>query len=112
MQIVPGRGLTARVEGHDCLLGNEALFREFFIALARRYCRHRNPASRASGWRSIRSRPRYFDARDALRPDAADAVAALRRAGLRVLMLTGDTAAAAAPIAQARQAFDRRSEAG
>ena len=42
----------------------------------------------------------YFDARDALRPDAAEAVAALRGAGLRVLMLTGDSAAAAAPIAQ------------
>jgi Cu+-exporting ATPase len=42
----------------------------------------------------------YFDARDALRPDAAEAVVALRRAGLRVLMLTGDSAEAAAPIAQ------------
>ena len=41
-----------------------------------------------------------FDARDALRPDAAEAVAALRRAGLRVMMLTGDTAEAAAPIAR------------
>jgi Cu+-exporting ATPase len=48
----------------------------------------------------------YFDARDALRVDAAAAVAALRRipssreVGLRVLMLTGDSAAAAGPIAQ------------
>ena len=47
----------------------------------------------------------YFDARDALRPDAAEAIAALRRiasgtAPLRVLMLTGDSAEAAAPIAQ------------
>jgi Cu+-exporting ATPase len=42
----------------------------------------------------------YFDARDALRPDAAGAIAALRRSGLRVLMLTGDSAAAAEPIAQ------------
>ncbi len=33
MQIFPGRGLSARVEGHDCLLGNEALFSEFSIAL-------------------------------------------------------------------------------
>jgi Cu+-exporting ATPase len=41
-----------------------------------------------------------FDARDALRPDAAQAIAALRHAGLRVLMLTGDSAAAAEPIAQ------------
>jgi len=42
----------------------------------------------------------YFDARDALRPEAAAAIAALRASGLRVLMLTGDSAAAAAPIAQ------------
>jgi Cu+-exporting ATPase len=42
----------------------------------------------------------YFDARDALRPDAPTAVSALRRSGLRILMLTGDSAAAAAPIAQ------------
>jgi Cu+-exporting ATPase len=42
----------------------------------------------------------YFDARDALRPDAAGAIALLKTAGLRVLMLTGDTAAAAAPIAK------------
>jgi Cu+-exporting ATPase len=41
----------------------------------------------------------YFDARDALRPDAEAAVAALRTSGLRVLMLTGDSADAAAPIA-------------
>jgi Cu+-exporting ATPase len=41
----------------------------------------------------------YFDARDALRPEAASAVAALRSSGMRVLMLTGDSPAAAAPIA-------------
>ncbi len=33
VQILPGRGLTARVEGRELLLGNEALFGEFFIAL-------------------------------------------------------------------------------
>jgi Cu+-exporting ATPase len=42
----------------------------------------------------------YFDARDALRPDGAKAVQSLRDDGLRVLMLTGDSAAAAAPIAE------------
>ena len=40
-----------------------------------------------------------FDARDSLRPDAAEAVAALQERNLRVLMLTGDSAAASAPIA-------------
>jgi len=52
----------------------------------------------------------YFDARDALRPDAADAIAELRREGLRVLMLTGDSAEAAKPIA--RQAGIDEVEAG
>ena len=33
VQIFPGRGLSARVEGHECLLGNEALFSEFLIKL-------------------------------------------------------------------------------
>jgi P-type Cu+ transporter len=40
-----------------------------------------------------------FDVRDSLRASAAESVEALRRAGLRVIMLTGDSAAASAPIA-------------
>jgi 3-deoxy-D-manno-octulosonate 8-phosphate phosphatase KdsC-like HAD superfamily phosphatase len=52
-------------------------------------------------WMAVDGEPAAcFDARDALRPDAAAAVVALRHAGLRVQMLTGDSAAAAAPIAQ------------
>ncbi len=110
-QVLPGRGLTARVkaqvdgrvdgniEGHDCVLGNEALFSESGIALPG------DVAAPAPGvtrlWMALDGAAvGYFDARDALRPDAADAIAALRRDGLRVLMLTGDSAAAAAPIAQ------------
>jgi Cu+-exporting ATPase len=52
----------------------------------------------------------YFDARDALRAEAAAAVGQLRRAGMRVLMLTGDSQAAAEPIA--RQAGIDEVEAG
>jgi Cu+-exporting ATPase len=97
-QVLPGRGLTARVEGHDCMLGNEALFGENGIALP-------SVAAPEPGvtrlWMALDGAVAgYFDARDALRPDAADAIAALRSAGLRVLMLTGDSAAAAAPIAE------------
>jgi Cu+-exporting ATPase len=97
-QVLPGRGLTARAEGHDCMLGNEALFGENGIALP-------SVAAPEPGvtrlWMALDGAPAgYFDARDALRPDAAAAIAALRSAGLRVLMLTGDSAAAAAPIAQ------------
>jgi Cu+-exporting ATPase len=100
VQALPGRGLSARVEGHEVLLGNEALFAEFFVPLPG------GPSTPEPGvtrlWMAIDSKPAaYYDARDALRPDAADAVAALRRSGHHVLMLTGDSAAAAAPIARA-----------
>ena len=99
VQIMPGRGLTARVEDRDCLIGNELLFRESSVRLADTVPPPKPGVTRL--WMAIDGQPAgAFDARDALRPDAAAAVASLRIAGLRVLMLTGDTAAAAAPIAQ------------
>jgi Cu+-exporting ATPase len=99
VQVLPGRGLTAKVEGHECLLGNESLFKEFFIALPEELAAPEPGTTRL--WMALDSVPSgCFDARDALRPDAADAVSALRRSGLRVMMLTGDSAEAAAPIAQ------------
>jgi Cu+-exporting ATPase len=99
VQVMPGRGLSAKVEGRDCLLGNEALFEEFSLPLPEEITPPEPGVTRL--WMALDSMPiGYFDARDTLRPDAAEAVAALRRAGLRVLMLTGDSAAAAAPIAR------------
>lgn len=99
VQVLPGRGLLARVEGHECLLGNEALFSEFLIKLPKDVTAPEPGVTRL--WMAVDgAAAAYFDARDALRPDAAAAVADLRAAGLRVLMLTGDTAGAAAPIAE------------
>ncbi len=98
VQVLPGRGLTAKVEGRECLLGNEALFREFLVPLPEGIAPPEPGVTRL--WMALEGAPAgCFDARDALRNDAAEAVAALRRSGLRVLMLTGDSAAAAAPIA-------------
>jgi Cu+-exporting ATPase len=109
VQILPGRGLTARVEGRECLLGNEALFQEFAIPLPNSIAPPEPGVTRL--WMALDSAPAgCFDARDALRPDAKEAVATLRQSGLRVLMLTGDSAAAAAPIA--RQAGIAEVEAG
>lgn len=100
VQVLPGRGLSARVEGHDCLLGNEALFREFFVPLPEGVAPPERGVTRL--WMALDNAiVGYFDARDALRPDASQAVAALHKEGMRVLMLTGDSAAAAAPIARA-----------
>jgi Cu+-exporting ATPase len=99
VQVLPGRGLSAKVEGHECLLGNESLFKDFFIALPEGFAAPEPGTTRL--WMALDNVPSgCFDARDALRPDAADAVAALRRSGLHVMMLTGDSAEAAAPIAQ------------
>lgn len=98
-RIVPGRGLTAKVEGRACVLGNDALFADFFIALPQGIAPAEQGVTRL--WIALDGAlSGYFDARDALRPDAAEAIAALRKSGLRVLMLTGDSAAAAAPIAE------------
>jgi Cu+-exporting ATPase len=99
LQIFPGRGLSATVEGQECLLGNETLFRELFVPLPSPVRKPEPGVTRL--WMALDTVPvGYFDARDALRPDAAEAIKALRHDGLRILMLTGDTAAAAGPIAE------------
>jgi Cu+-exporting ATPase len=96
---LPGRGLTANVEGHECVLGNDALLREFFIPMPTNLAPPEPGATRL--WLAVdNTAAGFFDARDALRPDAGEAVRDLRADGLRVLMLTGDSAAAAAPIAE------------
>ena len=98
VQVMPGRGLSARVEGREILLGNQALFAERFIPLPSGIAAPETGVTRL--WMALDHVPAaYFDARDALRPDALEAVAALRDAGLRVIMLTGDSQLAAAPIA-------------
>ena len=116
VQVVPGRGLTATIDGHDCMLGNQALLAEMSIPLPPGIAPAPDGVTRL--WMAVDGAVAgYFDARDALRPDAADAVAALRRTksehtdeGLRVAMLTGDSSAAAQPIA--RQAGISEVEAG
>jgi Cu+-exporting ATPase len=101
VQILPGRGLTAKIEGQDCMLGNEALFHEFAIPLPLPKDTEPPKPGVTRLWMALDGAVAgYFDARDALRPDAAEAIAALRDDGLRVLMLTGDSTEAAAPIAE------------
>jgi Cu+-exporting ATPase len=108
LQIFPGRGLSAKAEDMECMLGNEALFKEFFIPLPDSEANPIKPPQPGVTrlWMALDSTiVGYFDARDALQPDATEAIAALRRigtrnGGLRILMLTGDTLEAAAPIAE------------
>lgn len=98
VQIVPGRGVMANVDGHDVMLGNAALFAEMFVKLPGEVSVAAPGTTRL--WMAVDGAAAgYFDARDALRPEAAAAVAALRADGVRVMMLTGDSVAAAEPIA-------------
>ncbi|HVC48009.1 MAG TPA: heavy metal translocating P-type ATPase [Terracidiphilus sp.] len=98
VRILPGRGLTARVEDYNLVMGNDALFREHFGKISDRVPPAKPGFTRL--WIALDNQCiGAFDARDALRPDASEAVLALRRSGLRVLMLTGDSETAAAPIA-------------
>jgi Cu+-exporting ATPase len=106
VQIVPGRGLTADVEGRPCLLGNLELLREWSVPLPAA-AKAAPEAGVTRLWMALEA-PRsgyevagYFDARDTLRPSARDAVGWMRSHGLAVEMLTGDSASAAAPIAEA-----------
>lgn len=96
--VIPGRGVSARVEDYNCLLGNEALFLESAIRFPDTIPPTKPGVTRL--WMALDNQSiGCFDARDSLRPDAAEAVAALQERNLRVLMLTGDSAAASAPIA-------------
>jgi P-type Cu+ transporter len=104
VQVIPGRGLTAKVEGRECLLGNQELLKEWSVPLP-------DAALPEAGvtrlWMALDQAGAgykvagYFDAKDSLRPSAKAAVGWLKNHGLAVEMLTGDSASAAAPIAAA-----------
>ena len=103
-EAVPGRGVTARIGGHDVLVGTAAFLAETGVpadgpaALA-------EAGLAAAGKTAVRV---AVDGRsagvlavaDTPRPEAAAVVAALTAAGIRVVMLTGDAAATAQAVAK------------
>ncbi len=101
-QAVPGRGLSATVDGRSLLLGNLALMQANGVI-------ETEPAPATSCTRDGKT-PVYLalDGRyagllaiaDTLRAETAAAVDALRTAGLEVVMLTGDNRHAAATVAR------------
>jgi Cu+-exporting ATPase len=97
VRAIPGKGVTGTVAGHQVAAGNAALFETLGIV----------PPAAASrdGVGSVLliaidgAYRGHFIAHDQLRPQAAEAIESLKNRGLRTIMLTGDSAAAACAIA-------------
>ena len=93
-QAVHGRGVTARLGGHLCLAGNQAMMAEAGVAL-------QGWTDRAEALAEAGKTPLYFAKEremlgiiavaDTPKPTSRDAVAAFRSLGIDVIMLTGDS---------------------
>lgn len=106
VRALPGRGIAGAVEGRDLQLGSERL-RESLGAPAGALQAHADQlrdAGRTVSWLIETAPARVVGLvafGDALKPGAADAVARLRQAGVRTVMLTGDNRGAAARVGEA-----------
>ncbi|MEG4226603.1 heavy metal translocating P-type ATPase [Microcoleus sp. N9_B2] len=95
----PGFGVSALVEGRRVFAGNAEWMSQQGVAVAAELsgsCKGKTAVYVASGGVLLG----VIGLKDTLRPDAKAAVERLRGMGLRVMMLTGDTASAAAATAQ------------
>jgi Cu+-exporting ATPase len=95
VRALAGQGLAGEVEGHDYVLGSAAFMRAQGVEV---------PAPAGSATLSYLAEPQgrllaTFAFEDAVRPGAAEAVAALRARGCQVMLLSGDRAEAARAVA-------------
>jgi Cu+-exporting ATPase len=99
VRAIPGKGIQGVVEGHSVAAGNEALLRETGVAPGG--SGEPPPGTTRMFVTRDGALVGTIEARDTLRASAGEAIAGLRRIGIRTAMLTGDTAATAHAIAQA-----------
>src|SRR6202030_3964803 len=96
--IVPGTGLTANVAGHTLAIGNASLLNS---AVPTELAAPTNFAHATPLYLLYDGQPQaVFFAVDELRPTAAAAIAELQKLRVHPIMLTGDIASSAAPIAR------------
>ncbi len=102
---LPGLGARGTVAGHQVILGREKLFADRAITVPAdlaAWCRSREQAGCTTvlvSWDGVTRGA--LAVTDTVKPSAAPAVAALRRLGLRPVLLTGDNAATAEAVAAA-----------
>ena len=113
-QMLAGRGVLARIDGEVILAGNEALMAQQEVPLHQEWF---GPAERARKdgctviYLARDGKPAGMIAlSDTLRPDAAETIAGIHRAGFQTILLTGDARAAAAHIAELAGIRDLRSD--
>ncbi|CAI9121580.1 heavy metal translocating P-type ATPase [Brytella acorum] len=98
---VPGLGVTGRIHGEIARLGSPAFLNNAGLALddaliGRMQMQGQTVIGVALGTTLLG----YFGLSDPLRSDAVSTIAALKRAGTRVIMLTGDNERAASVVAR------------
>ena len=108
LRALPGRGVAGRTEGVDLRLGSTRLMEEIGVDLAPlgAEAARLQGEGRTVSWLADAAGPRLLGLMafgDAVKPGAAEAVAALRAAGIRTVMLTGDNWGAAEAAARALQ---------
>jgi len=102
-QAIPGHGVEARVGGRQVLLGTRKLMRERgvviegVLGLAERLEEEGKTVVFLAADGEVKG---ILAVADTVKPGAAEAVAALRRLGLEVVMITGDNARTARAIAR------------
>ncbi len=97
VRAIPGKGIVGTVAGREVAAGNTAFFAELGIAVP-----NTPPQGGPSTTLLIAIDHRYrghFIARDEVRAGAVEAIATIRKRGLRTVMLTGDNPAAAEAVA-------------
>ncbi|MBI1987714.1 MAG: cadmium-translocating P-type ATPase [Nitrospinae bacterium] len=101
---IVGRGVRARIEGREILLGNEKLLKEEGIDLGtleaeaqRLSTQGKTPIYLSSNGRAMG----LLAAADPLKPDSIEVVRRLQEMGIEVVMLTGDRRETAQAIARA-----------
>ncbi|HXW55722.1 MAG TPA: heavy metal translocating P-type ATPase [Candidatus Cybelea sp.] len=99
----PGKGITAKVDGHPAALGNRALFEELRIPLGEEDARARPLESLGQSvvFVAVDGRPiGLLAVSDPLKAKAAESIKRLRHQGLEIVMLTGDNRRSAQAVAE------------
>jgi Cu+-exporting ATPase len=96
---VPGRGITAVVDGVTILVGNRGLLHDHAIEVPRDLAERADTSSEVFVARDGRLLGAILIA-DTVRPEARRAIEALNRMGIRSVLLTGDTRTVAEMVAR------------